>query len=223
MPIWPWAGNHFPNKLILKVTFFQVHDIEMTVNTAPKMEYTTQELLKGILEKDPGVFRYLYTTFGGMIAGYVRKNSGTEEDAQEMIQAVMIELWVSVRDGRYAETGKLSHYIYQITSNTWRDELRKRKKQQLESFSDQHHQIEDDSPSNILGAVVKDQQLDAIYQAMSQLGTVCQEIIQLYHLQKVRLQEIAERMQYDYDNLRKRIFDCRKKLRQLTEKILGGQ
>lgn len=195
----------------------------MTVNTAPKMEYTTQELLKGILEKDPDVFRYLYTTFGGMIAGYIRKNSGSEEDAQEMIQTVMIELWVSVRDGRYNETGKLPHYIYQITSNTWRDELRKRKKHQPESFSDQYHQIEDESETNILGAVVKDQQLDAIYRGIAQLGETCREIIQLYHLKKVSLQEIAERMQYDYDNLRKRIFDCRKKLRQLTEKILSGQ
>jgi RNA polymerase sigma factor (sigma-70 family) len=185
------------------------------------MEYTTQELLIGIQEKDTEVFRYLYKYYGGMIAGYVRKNSGSEEDAVEMIQVVMLELWMAVQNGRYNEEGKLANYIYQLTSNSWRDELRKRKKRSSEALSDGELQLKDDSEIDLVHAIVKDKQLNAIHEAMGQLGEVCRDIIQMYHLQKIRLQEIAERLEYDYDNLRKRIFDCRKKLKQLTEGILA--
>jgi RNA polymerase sigma factor (sigma-70 family) len=185
------------------------------------MEYTTQELLIGIQEKNTEVFRYLYKHYSGMISGYVRKNSGSEEDAVEMIQIVMLELWMAVQNGRYNEEGKLANYIYQLTSNTWRDELRKRKKRSSEALSDVELQLKDESELDLAHAIVKDKQLNAIHEAMTQLGEVCRDIIQMYHLQKIRLQEIAERLEYDYDNLRKRIFDCRKKLKQLTENILA--
>jgi len=185
------------------------------------MEFTPQEILIGLLEKKADVFRFLYKTYSPMIAGYIRKNSGTEEDVAEMIQVVILELWVAVRDGRYVEEGKLGQYIYQLTSNAWRDELRKRRNRPQQSLSDSDLQIEDDSEENLASAIVKDRYLNAVHEGMNQLGEVCRDIIQMYHLQKIRLQEIAERMEYDYDNLRKRIFDCRKKLKQLTEGILA--
>jgi len=185
------------------------------------MEFTPQEILIGLLEKKADVFRFLYKTYSPMIAGYIRKNSGTEEDVAEMIQVVILELWVAVRDGRYEEEGKLGQYIYQLTSNAWRDELRKRRNRPQQSLSDSDLQIEDDSEENLASAIVKDRYLNAVHEGMNQLGEVCRDIIQMYHLQKIRLQEIAERMEYDYDNLRKRIFDCRKKLKQLTEGILA--
>jgi RNA polymerase sigma factor (sigma-70 family) len=185
------------------------------------MEFTPQEILSGLLEKRADVFRYLYKAYGPMIAGYIRKNSGTEEDVAEMIQVVMLELWVAVRDGRYQEEGKLGQYLYQLSSNTWRDELRKRRNRPQQSLSDSDLQIEDESDENLASAIVKDRYLNAVHEGMAQLGEVCRDIIQMYHLQKIRLQEIAERLEYDYDNLRKRIFDCRKKLKQLTENILA--
>lgn len=185
------------------------------------MEFTPQEILTGLMAKDTAVFRHLYQAYSPMIAGYIRKNSGTEEDVAEMIQIVMLELWVAVRDGRYTEEGKLGQFIYQICSNTWRDELRKRRSRPQQSLSDQEFQLEDPSEENLSTAIVKDRYLNAVHQGIGQLGEMCKDIIQMYHLQKIRLQEIAERMQYDYDNLRKRIFDCRKKLKQLTENILA--
>ena len=195
-------------------------NIPVKAKAKPLMEYTPQEILTGLLEKKTTVFRYLYRAYSPMIAGYIRKNSGTEEDVVEMIQIVIMELWIAVRDGRYVEEGKLGQYIYQLTSNTWRDELRKRRTRPQEMLPDAALQIADEGAENLASAIVKDRYLNAIHEGMSQLGEVCRDIIQMYHLQKIQLQEIAERMQYDYDNLRKRIFDCRKKLKQLTEGIL---
>lgn len=188
------------------------------------MSYTSEAIITGLKAKNQQVLLHLYKSYGGMVAGHVRKNSGSEEDAQEMIQVTMLELWIAVQEGRYQEQGKLDQYIYQLAANSWREELRRRRNRPQTALDDAQLQIEDESETNLAQAIVKDRYLQAVHEGIGQLGEPCQEIIQLYHLQKVSLQDVAEQLQYDYDNLRKRIFDCRKKLKKIVEVLLlkGG-
>ncbi|NUO02352.1 MAG: sigma-70 family RNA polymerase sigma factor [Saprospiraceae bacterium] len=186
------------------------------------MNYTAEEVKRGVKEQDASVFRYLYRKYGKMISGHVFKNSGTEEDAREMIQIVMLEFWNAVREERYQEQGKMDQYIFQLTANNWRYELRRRRNRPSSDIEQVFlSDIADESEEHIASVVVRDHYLSAVHQALGTMEGVCREIIQLYHLQEVSLQEVAERLNYDYNNLRKRIFDCRKKLKNLTEKLLN--
>lgn len=178
----------------------------------------TQEILQGLVSQDPDVFQHLYRKYGGMIAAYVRKNSGSDEDAREMIHLIMLKLWNSVREGHYHEQGKLGPFIYTLTANTWRDELRRRKARTTEQLDPARHQPFDED--SLEEAIVKNRQIEAIYQCLPQLAPPCSEIIRLFHLEEVSLQDIVAQMNYDYNNLRKRIFDCRKKLKKLVEDFL---
>jgi RNA polymerase sigma factor (sigma-70 family) len=184
------------------------------------MTYTITQIKDGLLHNDPDVFRYLYRSYGGMVVGYVRKNSGTEHDAREMVQTVLLELWNAVREGRYKEEGKLDRYLYILTSNTWRDELRRRKVRRTEVFDPAQASVADDSDLSISAAIVKDRRIEAIHHCLRQLESPCDDIIRLYHLEEISLQEVALKLAYDYNNLRKRIFDCRKKLKKLVDAFL---
>lgn len=185
------------------------------------IQYSTFEIIEKLKAKDPEAFRYIYHTYGKMIVGHVLKNSGTQEDAKEIIQITLTELWSAINDGRYKEEGKLGHYIYQLAANNWRYELRNRRNRPVHNLDDSPIQIADDSEESIERQVTKDKYLNAIQQALQQLEPTCAQIIKLYHLEEEGLQEIAKQMNYDYNNLRKRIFDCRKKLKKLTEEILS--
>lgn len=184
------------------------------------MQYSATQIKDGLIQKDPEIFRYLYRNYGSMIVGYVRKNNGSELDAREMVQTVLLELWNAVRDGRYQEDGKLDRYIYMLTSNTWRDELRRRKVRRSDELHPERLILADDSSLSIAAAIVKDQRIEAIHYCLQQLESPCDDIIRLYHLQEVSLQAVAAQMNYDYNNLRKRIFDCRKKLKKLVDEFL---
>ena len=140
-----------------------------------------------------------------------------------MVQTVLLELWNAMRDGRYREEGKLDRFIYMLTANTWRDELRRRRVRKTDNIDAVHLQFSDDSHESLTAALVKDQRIEAIHHCLAQLESPCDEIIRLFHLQEVRLQEVAEQMHYDYNNLRKRIFDCRKKLKKLVDNYLNQQ
>lgn len=180
------------------------------------------DILQGLKNKSPEVFRYLYHHYGDMIAKYVRKNSGNEEDVRDMIQIVMTEFWNAVREGRYEEQGKMEQYLYRLTYQNWQYELRRRRNRPASLLDELPIQIRDQGEEHLTAILVKDRQLNAIHQALEHMENPCKEIIQLFHLAEVSLQKVAEKMQYDYNNLRKRIFDCRKKLKRLAEEILSN-
>jgi RNA polymerase sigma factor (sigma-70 family) len=184
--------------------------------------YSAEQIKESLLKNDPEVFRYLYRQFGGMIIGYVKKNKGTDVDAQEMVQTVMLELWQAVQNNRYTETGKMDRFIYMLTANTWRDELRRRKIRRTESLDTAVASISDDGESVAL-AIIKDKRIEAIHHCLDRMEKPCDDIIRLFHLKEIPLQEVAERMQYDYNNLRKRIFDCRKKLKKMVDDFISDK
>jgi len=184
------------------------------------MAYTNLQIRDGLKENDAEVFRYLYKTYGSMIVGYVRKNSGSDQEAREMVQTVLLEFWTAVREDRYQESGKLDRYLYILTSNTWRDELRRRKVRRTDELDTNQMLVADDHEQSIAMAIVKDRRIEAMHHCLQQLESPCDDIIRLYHLEEVNLQEVAKQMNYDYNNLRKRIFDCRKKLKKLVDDFL---
>lgn len=183
---------------------------------------TTQEILDGLKRKDPSTFSHLYKTYGAMIMGHVRKNSGSEEDSHELVQLTMVKLWLSVAEDRYADVGKLGHYVFQIAANSWREELRRRRNRPEEELDTSFLKLEDRTADDLAELAVKDRYLNALHQGLAQMQAPCKDIIQMYHFDKIALQDIAERLAYDYNNLRKKIFDCRKKLKTMVEHIVAS-
>lgn len=177
-------------------------------------------LLAGIQARQEAAFAELYRRHQAMIQGHVLKNSGSAEDALEVVQLTMVKFFQAVQAGRYAHQGKLGHYIFQLAANSWREELRRRRNRPSDSLDEHSYQLADDSEEQIALAVVKDEQLQALHRALGQLGPPCQDLIKSYHLKKEQLKSIAVQLDYDYNNLRKRLFDCRKKLKLLTESLL---
>lgn len=188
------------------------------------MSYTPAAILAGLKAKDARIFNHLHQTYGQKIVAYVCRNSGSAEDGQEIAQVVWLRFWMLVNEDKYVETGKMSAFIWQIVVNAWHEELRRRKKHGTAAIDDSFHDpIAPDDEADIAALIVKDKYLQAMHEALNQMQEPCQSIIRLYHLQKIRLQEVAEQLAYDYNNLRKRIFDCRNKLRRMVEQTVDTQ
>lgn len=175
--------------------------------------YQADEILAGIAAKEPGVFAYLAQRYTARIESHVCRNSGNREEAAEVIQMTFLRLWMAVRDGRYTEEGKLDKYVYQLAANVWYEELRRRKQSTAVDIEEVAYGLADESEEDLVRAVVKDKQLTAMHQALQLLGDPCRQLIQWFHLEQQSLQDIALRLSYEYNALRKRIFDCRKKLK----------
>lgn len=178
---------------------------------------TDQQILKGIAAKDTKVFDYIYQKYGPMVVAYVLKNSGTKTEGMEVLQISMLKVWDKIKNRQYEDRGMFGQFLYTIAANTWKEELRRKRRKPIQELGKIEELLEDQGDNDLYQKVVRNESMDAIYRALDQLEDLCRDIIELYHLQEVPLKEIAKMKNYDYNNLRKRIFNCRKKLKKLVE------
>ncbi len=184
---------------------------------------TESELLAGIQRKDNQAFRYMYENFGPKILGYVMKNSGSRADADEVIQESLLKVWQKVQEGKYESQGKLQNYVIQVGRNTWLETLRNRRRKPTDQLENKEWQLADEGEVDLHQKIEKYKSLDALYVGLSKLGEPCNSLIQLFHFEEIPLKEIAEQQQIEYGSLRKRIFDCRKKLQKLAKGVISNQ
>lgn len=181
---------------------------------------TDEQIIAGIRRKDKATFDYIYRQYGGMLIAHVMKNSGSRTDGMETLQIALLRIWENINQNKYKDQGKFANYLYMVMANCWREELRRRKSQHIQSLGKTEEYLADEGDIEIYRKLVKEGNLSAIYRALDRLDSLCQEIIELYHLQEVPLKEVAALKNYDYNNLRKRIFNCRAKLKKLAEEEL---
>jgi len=179
-----------------------------------------QQIVEGILNKDNRTYSYIYEKYGPMIMAYAMKNSGSSEDGIELVQVTILKIWNIIQNGKYESRGKFGQFVYTVAANTWKLELRSRKRTPTQALGESENFISDKGEEELYWKVTKDAKLDAIYQGINQLDDTCQELINLFHLEKVSLMEISEQKNYPYNNLKKRIFSCRKKLKRIVAEMV---
>lgn len=175
-----------------------------------------QQIIKGILDKDDQVYTYIYEKYGAMITAYVLKNNGSMADGIELVQVTILTIWDIIKNNKYEDRGKFGQFVYTVAANKWKMELRKRKRTPTQALGKSENYISDSGEDQLYWKITQDAKLDAIYTGINQLDEVCQELINLFHLEKVSLLEISEIKNYPYNNLKKRIFSCRKKLKRIV-------
>ncbi|MEZ0540930.1 RNA polymerase sigma factor [Fibrella arboris] len=154
--------------------------------------FTTQRLLyEALLRSDEAAFTYLYQLMYGRLAGYVWQNSGTTEQARELVHETIIAFLFRLRNKQYQwrDEAELTTYITAIAHNIWRYQQRKKQLQMsnlpASSLADTLPDEEDPSFENRRVAMEK---------GLTQLGEKCRQAIQLYYWQRLSMQEIARRL-----------------------------
>ena len=182
--------------------------------------FSDSEILAELKKKSPVIFQYLYRKFGPAILAHIMKNSGSREDGEEILQRTVLTVWEKVNAGKYEGRGKFGQYFFSVAANLWLDELRRRRRKPIQALGKGEEFLADEGDEEWSRKVVKNDSLDALYSGLKRLGDACREFIELYYFQEIPLKEIAEQKQYNYGNLRKRIFDCRNKLKRLAAEEL---
>jgi RNA polymerase sigma factor (sigma-70 family) len=177
---------------------------------------TDLDITEGLAKGDANVFDFLHRKYGPALLGYVLKNNGTQADAEELIHTTLLKIWENINKGSYQMTSRFEAYFFTIATNLWIDELRRRKRQRTDTLD--NWQIPDDNDADLSLKKATDRRLTALFTVLeSWTDTVCKALIEAFHLDNTSLLDIATQYEWDYNNTRKRIFDCRKKLARLSQ------
>ena len=146
------------------------------------------------------------------MVSFIRNNSGDEDQAQDVIQEVMILLFNQAKADKLQLTCPFDAYFFLLCKRKWLNELKK--------VSNKGVTIDDDvtstkEPTEELLAQTevfeeKQQLFDLMFQ---KLGDKCQEVLKLSFTLK-SMEEVAEKLQVTYGYARKKKSLCTGQLTQ---------
>jgi RNA polymerase sigma factor (sigma-70 family) len=191
-------------------------------------DYSNLDLLNGILRNDTIVLQFIYKNFYSKINFFIKKNSGDDDDANDIFQEAIIIIYRKLKANELVLDCTFETYLYSVCRFLWLKQLEKRKieKEKIKDNHDYNEDIYDDG----LEKVADLNERYRLYQKhFINLGKDCQKILQMY-FDKVPLKNIAQIMGFKSEKYaKKRKFKCKeyliKSIKQDLEysKILSGE
>ena len=174
--------------------------------------HSDQIYLEGLANNDSAIIQSIYKKFVPKVVSFIRNNSGDEDQAQDVIQEVMILLFNQAKANKLQLTCPFDAYFFLLCKRKWLNELKK--------VSNKGVTIDDDvtstkEPTEELLAQTevfeeKQQLFDLMFQ---KLGDKCQEVLKLSFTLK-SMEEVAEKLQVTYGYARKKKSLCTGQLTQ---------
>jgi len=87
-----------------------------------------QLLLNGLRSDDSRSLSLLYSEYYASVAYYIKKNSGTDQDAEDIFQETIVILLQKIKEPDFTLTAPLRYFLLAISKNLWLKRLRARKK-----------------------------------------------------------------------------------------------
>lgn len=135
----------------------------------------------------------LYAFYPG-IRKFITANNGSNEDAEDIFQEVLLLLYQKVRQTDFILTASLKTYAFSIAKNLWYAELRRKGKEVSidETLADADTSIQNESERQKLAE-----------DAFGLLGEKCKQLLILFYYKKMSLAEIARKLEFSNEHVAK--------------------
>lgn len=168
-------------------------------------------------ENIDSITRYLYSTYERALKGYTRKLGASPDDAQDLIQEVMITFLRQVLSGQYEprEHVDLSAYLIGIARRKWLKTIESENRRQQRQYRFVAGNADPETPEEVV--METDYRVWA-WEHFQKLGEICRQILTAFYQDEQSLEYIAD--QYELGTVgaaKMRKFRCVQKLLKLTE------
>jgi RNA polymerase sigma factor (sigma-70 family) len=178
---------------------------------------TDEQLVIAIKNGDKDAMIQLYKDSYMAVRSYVLKNSGNQDDAEDILQDATIVVWEKIQQGTLELTAKLSTFIFAISRNLWLKRLGKLGRQvnmdgiKTENLSEKTDDF--------------DQQDRKLVTAMlDQMGGKCRELLLHFYFEGLDMASIAEKLGYNNaDTVKAKKHQCFKQLQEQFLKVYKKQ
>src|SRR5207342_820733 len=92
--------------------------------------YTDLSLIQA-LQSEPipdEAIKELYRNHYNLTAAYIRQNSGSDQDAEDIFQEVILAFIEILKKDKFRGESSVSTFLYAVTRNIWLNELKKRER-----------------------------------------------------------------------------------------------
>ena len=172
-----------------------------------------QRFIEGIKNRDEKIIQEVYNIFFPSIEKYILKNRGNLDDAYDVFQEGMQMLFREVTTKEFVIRTGLNNWLFMVCRNVWLKKLNKNAKIQVTSEADNDLISEEDTE----GMMMDNERKQLYLKKFQQLSDGCQKVLTLF-FQKIKMSEIAEKLNYKNANVvKKKKSECQKRLIQMVQ------
>ncbi|MBX3165231.1 MAG: sigma-70 family RNA polymerase sigma factor [Bacteroidetes bacterium] len=177
-----------------------------------KVQFSDLEFVEGLRCGDSHVLNALYKKYYTIVLKFIVNNSGSQEAAQDIYQETIIILYQNVRKPEFELSAQLQTYIYSIAKRLWLKQLKKNGKTFL--FSENQEEDVMDVSEDMTEYVQKEMDIEKMNKSLQELGEPCATLIKDFYVQKLSMEEIADKFGYtNADNAKNQKYKCLQRLK----------
>ncbi|PKP26850.1 MAG: sigma-70 family RNA polymerase sigma factor [Bacteroidetes bacterium HGW-Bacteroidetes-2] len=179
-----------------------------------KKIHEDQKYVEGLSQNNSFVIQAIYTKFSPKVIHYICNNSGDREQAQDVIQEVLLVIYDQAKVKNLKLTCPFDAYFFLLCKRKWLNML---KKSSLQEVTINEEIVSKDEPLEELVSESENfEEKQSLYERMFQkLGQACKELLaKSFQLQS--MEEVAESLNVTYGYARKKKSLC---IGQLTKMI----
>lgn len=170
------------------------------------MTHPDQRFVEALLHNDTLVVKEIYQKFSGNIRRYIVANSGTEDDAADIMQEAMIDIYRQASTQQLQLTCPFEPYLLLICKRKWLNQLKKTSRAPVTK------ELDDVSMGEDVFALaeqmkLQDSRMQVFLDCFKALGESCRSILQRC-LSGGDQESIAEELKISYGYLRKKKTEC---------------
>ncbi|MEO5891235.1 MAG: sigma-70 family RNA polymerase sigma factor [Ferruginibacter sp.] len=177
--------------------------------------YSDSELLTAIKTTQiDDAIKFMYREYYMLLKTFVCKNSGTEEDAQDVFQEMLVAFINLTRSDKFRGESSIKTFVFSLNRNIWLNELKKRGRAEKRAniFESSKELLTPDVSELIVQIETQKQVLSII----EELGAACKKILLAFYYDDLSIKEILATMDYETEQVvRNKKHKCLKQLEQL--------
>ena len=190
---------------------------KLTINRVKKKRYNDDEIIEGLRQGNDAVLNFLYKNYYGVVRKLVLGSYGSEEQARDIFQEVIIVIYNKLQDSNFKITSSFFTFFYAVIKYTWLDYRVVNKRNPLGKALN----FNDEIGADFISEDVEELALKALRNSLfnkhiKQMTEGCQVILK-YFMADYTADEIAKKLELKSASyVRKRKSDC---LSTLIERI----
>ncbi len=173
-----------------------------------------QIYIDGLLQNNSTIITSIYKKFVPKVKNYIRTNSGGDDQAQDVIQEVLLTIYNQAKTSGLQLTCPFDAYFFLLCKRRWLNELKKASNKEV-TLLDENVSIKESVQEQTFQTEVFNDKQSLFDEMFQKLGEKCQEVLKLSFVTKT-MEEVAEKLNVTYGYVRKKKSLC---TGQLTEMI----
>jgi RNA polymerase sigma factor (sigma-70 family) len=180
------------------------------------VNFSDAELIETLKNEraDSLVIRFLYRGYYGLLSNYIRQNQGSEQDAEDIFQEVIVAFIEIVKQGKFKGESSVKTFLFSLNRFTWLNELKRRSRAAMRE--EKYDSESDTADIDVSHLIVEREAKGMVMTMMDKLGDICKKILVAYYYNDLPMKDILPLVNYENEQvLRNKKYKCLKSLEQM--------